>query len=117
MDYLSFPLRIDSIGRIGRSIGAEENLLRLLKIMLSTPVRGWSGSPNFGIRESLADIPFKLNARQETVRRINESLRELDIDWVEVKMIDIDPASDAYEPIYIFTLIYEGRGVETLQIK
>jgi hypothetical protein len=116
MDYLSFPLRIDSIGRMGRSIGAEENLLRLLKIMLTTPARGWAGSPNFGIRESLVEIPFKLNARQETVRRINESLRELDIDWVEVRMIEVDPASDAYEPSFIFTLFYKGKGIEHQRI-
>src|SRR5262245_13256624 len=115
MDYLPFPLRIDSIGRLGRSTGAEENLLRLLKIMLTTPARGWPGSTNFGIRDSLAEIPFKLNARQETVRRINESLRELDIDWVEVKMIELDPAS-VYEPSFIFTLFYKGKGIEHQRI-
>ena len=43
MDYLAFPLRIDSIGRMTRSNGAEENLMRLQKIMLTTPARGWPG--------------------------------------------------------------------------
>ena len=48
---------------------------------------------------------------------LNESrLRELGIDWVEVKMIEIDPASDAYEPAYVFTLFYQGKGVERLHI-
>jgi hypothetical protein len=108
---------MDSVGRVARSTGAEENLLRLLKIMLTTPTQGWPGSPNFGIRDALAELPFKLNVRQETVKRINEALRELDIDWVEVKMIEIDPASDAYEPVYVFTLMYKGKGVEYLQIK
>jgi hypothetical protein len=117
MDYLAFPLRIDPIGRMERSTGAEENLLRLLKIMLTTPAQGWPGSHNFGIRDALAELPFKLNLRQETVRRINDNLLELDIDWVEVKMIEIDSASDAYEPAYVFTLLYKGKGVERLQIK
>jgi hypothetical protein len=117
MDYLAFPLRIDQIGRMARSTSAEENLLRLLKIMLTTPAQGWPGSQNFGIRDALAELPFKLNLRQETVRRINDNLRELDIDWVEVKAIEIDPTSDAYEPAYVFTLFYKGKGVERLQIK
>jgi hypothetical protein len=55
--------------------------------------------------------------RQETVKQINGSLRELGIDWVEVKMIEIDPSGDAYEPAYVFTLFYKGRGEERLQIR
>ena len=117
MDYLAFPLRIDPIGRMARSNGAEESLLRLLKIMLATPARGWSGSQNFGVRDALADLPFKPGLRQETVKRINGSLSELGIDWVEVKMIEIDLSSDVYEPAYIFTLLYKDRGIERLEIK
>ena len=117
MDYLAFPLRIDPIGRVARSSGAEENLLRMLKIMLTTPGRGWPGSENFGVRDTLSELPFKVGLRQETVKRVNESLRELGIDWVEVKMVEIDPSSDAYEPVYIFTLSYRGKGIERLQVK
>jgi hypothetical protein len=117
MDYLAFPLRIDSIGRMARSNGAEENLLRLLKIMLTTPARGWPGLQEFGVRDALAELRFKVGLRQETVKQINGCLRELGIDWVEVKMIEIDPSSDAYEPAYVFTLYYKGKGVERLLIK
>jgi hypothetical protein len=116
MDYLAFPLRIDPTGRMARSSGAEENLLRLLKIMLATPARGWPGSQDFGVRDALAELPLKANLRPETAKRINGSLRELGIDWVEVKMIEIDPSSDAYEPVYVFTLLYKGKGIERLQI-
>jgi hypothetical protein len=117
MDYLAFPLRIDPIGRMARSTGAEENLLRLLKVMLATPARGWPDFHNFGIRDALSELPFKLAVRQETVRRMNDSLRELEIDWVEVKTIEVDPTSDAYEPVYVFTLFYKGKGVERLKVK
>ena len=119
MDYLAFPLRIDPIGRMARSNGAEENLLLLLKIMLKTPARGWPGTEDFGVRDALAELQFKYGLRQETVKRINSCLRELGIDWVEVKMIEIDPSSDAYEPTYVFTLFYQGKGVEIerLQIR
>jgi hypothetical protein len=117
MDYLAFPLRIDPIGRMARSNGAEESLLRLLKIMLATPARGWPGLQNFGVRDALADLPFKPGLRQETVKRINGSLSELEIDWVEVKMIEIDLSSDVYEPAFIFTLLYKDRGIERLEIK
>lgn len=116
MDYLAFPLRIDPTGRMARSNGAEENLLSLMKIMLVTPERGWPGFQDFGVRGALAALPFKANLRQETIRRINGNLRELGIDWVEVRMIEIDPSSDAYEPAYVFTLFYEGKGIERLQI-
>jgi hypothetical protein len=112
MDYLAFPLRIDPTGRMARSKGADENLLRLLKIMLTTPARGWPGSEDFGVRDALADLPVKFGLRQETVKRINGSLRELGIDWVEVRVIEIDPSSDAYEPAYVLTLFYKGKGVE-----
>jgi hypothetical protein len=117
MDNLAFPLRIDSIGRMARSNGAEESLLRLLKIMLTTPARGWPGMQDFGVRDALAELRFKFGLRQETVKQINGCLRELGIEWVEVKMIEIDPSSDAYEPAYVFTLFYKGKGVERLQIK
>src|SRR2546422_959159 len=86
---LSTALKIDSIGRMARSAGAEENLLRLLKIMLATPARGWPGLQDFGVRDALAELPFKVHLRQETVKRVNASLSELGIDWVEVKMIEI----------------------------
>ena len=85
--------------------------------MLTTPARGWSGLQDFGVRDALADLPFKAGLRQETVRQINDSLRELGIDWVEVKMIEIDPSSDAYEPVYVFTLFFKGKGIERIQIK
>jgi hypothetical protein len=117
MDYLAFPLRIDSVGRMARSNGAEENLLRLLKIMLATPARGWPGLQDFGVRDALAELPLKIGLRQETVRQINGSLRELGIDWVEVKTVEIDPSSDTYEPAYVFTLLYKGKGVERVQVR
>jgi hypothetical protein len=117
MNYLAFPLRLDPVGRVARSSGAEESLLRMLKIMITTPARGWPGSENFGVRDALAELPFKTALRQETVKRVNESLRELGIDWVEVKMIEVDPSSEAYEPVYVFTLSYRGKGIERLQIK
>src|SRR5262245_55804933 len=117
MDFVAFPLRVVSSGGLARSSGAEENLLRLLRIMLATPSRGWPGFPNFGIRDLLAELPFKVNARQEAVKQINSSLRELAIDWVEVKKIEIDPVSDAYEPVYLLTLSYKGKGVDIQHIK
>src|SRR5262245_17328823 len=112
MDYLAFPLRIDPVGRMARSNGAEENLLRLLKIMLATAAIGWPCLQDFGVRDALAYLHFQIGLRQETVKQINGRLCELGIDWVEVKTIEIDPSSDAYAPAYVFTLFYKGKGVE-----
>jgi hypothetical protein len=117
MDYLAFPLRIEPSGGLARSSGAEENLLRLLRIILLTPDRGWAGFHNFGLRDALPEISFKVSARQAAVKRMNNCLSELAIDWVEVKTIEIDPASDAYEPVYLLKLFYKGKGEDTHQIK
>ena len=117
MEYLAFPLRIELSGGLARSSGAEENLMRLLRIMLITPERGWPGYPNFGLRDALPDLTYKANARQTVVKRINNNLRELGIDWVEVKSIVVDPASNAYEPSYLLTLVYQGKGEDIKQIK
>lgn len=117
MDYVAFPLRIEkATGRLARSSGAEENLLRLLKIMLSTSARGWAGSENFGMRDALPEILLKANARLETARRMNEGLRELGIDWVEVRKIEVDAASQTYEPVYLVTLFSKAKGIEVQRI-
>jgi|SRR5215510_8534790 len=117
MEYLAFPLRIEPSGGLARSSGADENLLRLLRIILLTPDRGWAGFHDFGLRDALPDISFKVSARQAAVKRMNNCLSELAIDWVKVKKIEIDPASDAYEPVYLLTLFYKDRGEETQPIK
>lgn len=115
MEYIAFPLLVHA-GQLARSNSAEESLLQVLKIMLTTPVNGWPGSPNFGLRDSLAELPFKSQTRTETVRRMNENLRELGIDWAEVRAVEVDPASDVYEPAYLLTLAYSGKTAETARI-
>ncbi len=117
MECVAFPLLIEKTGQLARSNGAEESLLKVLKIMLTTPAAGWSGSPNFGLRDVLADLPFKSHVRSETVRRINENLRELGIDWAELQGIEIDLTSNVYEPAYLLTLACKDRGVEVHQVK
>ncbi len=117
MECVAFPLLIQQTGQLARSGGAEDSLLHVLKIMLTTPANGWTGSPNFGLRDSLAELPFKSQVRSETIRRMNENLRELGIDWAEVKTVEIDPASDVYEPAYLFTIAYKGKETEVQQVK
>jgi hypothetical protein len=117
MDYLAFPLRIEPSGGLARSSGVEENLLHLLRIMFTTPARGWPGNHNFGLRDELPNLTFKVNVRQTTVKRMNNSLRDLGIDWVELKTIEIDPASNEYEPTFLLTLVYQERGEDIRQIK
>jgi hypothetical protein len=117
MNYISFPLRIESTGALARSSGADENLLRLLKIMFTTPSNGWPGSPMFGLRDALAAIAVKGQVRLDTVRRVNETLLELGIDWVEVKTIESVPADRVFEQAYLLTLLHKDRGTELQQIK
>lgn len=116
MECIAFPLLIEKSGQLARSTSAEESLLHVLKIMLTTPANGWPGGPEFGLRDSLAELPFKSQVRTETVRRMNENLRELGIDWAEVKAVEVDPTSDAYEPAYFLTLAYAGKTAETARI-
>lgn len=116
MDYIAFPLRIEKNGQLARASGVEENLLSLLRLMLTTPAAGWAGSPNFGMRDALAELSFKSNLRLEIVRRLNENLHELGIDWVKVKTIQIESAKDSYEPSYLLLVEYKNKGIETLRI-
>jgi hypothetical protein len=117
MECVAFPLLIKKTGQLARSNGAEESLLQVLRIMLTTPAAGWLGSPNFGLRDVLPELPFKSQVRSETVRRINENLRALGIGWAELKVIEIDPTSDIYEPAYLLTLACKDKGEEIQQIK
>ena len=117
MEYIAFPLRIDAESKLARSSGAEENLLCLLKTMLTTPTSGWSGLPDFGVRDALAELPFKSNVRTEIIKRMNASLCELGIDWVGVKLIEVDPASNAYEAAYLLTLSHKDNNVGVTQVK
>lgn len=117
MECVAFPLLIEKTGQLARSNGAEESLLQVLKIMLTTPAAGWLGLRNFGLRDALAELPFKTHVRTETVRRINENLLELGIDWAEVKTVEIDPASYVHEREYLLTISYRGKGEETQRIK
>lgn len=117
MEFVAFPLRIEPNGQLARSESLEKSLVDLLRLMLTTPAAGWLGSPNFGLRDSLAELPFKSHVRTETIRRVNENLRDLGIDGVEVKMIEIDPKGTIGESVCLLTLAYKGKGTEVEQVK
>jgi hypothetical protein len=117
MEFIDFPLEIDKTGHFARSGGAETSLLHALKIQLTTPAAGWPGSPGFGLRDLLAELPFKAQARAEIIRRMNENLRDLGVDWAEVKSFEIDPASRTDEPQYVFSIAYRDKGTEIQWLK
>lgn len=117
MEYIDFPLEVDKTGHLARSVGVETSLLHALRIMLSTPAAGWPGSPGFGLRDLLAELPFKSQVRAEIIRRMNANLRELGVDWAEVKSFEIDPASQIDEPQYVFSIAYRGRETDIQTLK
>jgi|SRR5688572_24352487 hypothetical protein len=116
MNYLLFPLQIAATGSLQRSTGAEENLLALLRIMFRTPANGWPGSPKFGVRDLLGGLRAKGQSRPGLIRQINENLRDLGVDWAELKSIDAG-APDGAETEYALTLEYKGRGAEVQRIR
>lgn len=91
--------------------------MQLLRLMLTTPAAGWPGSPNFGMREMLAELPIKSHLRAEAVRRLNENLRDLGIEGVEVKVIEIDPKSTAAEAVCLLTLVYKDKGTAVQRVR
>ncbi len=90
--------------------------MNLLRLMLTTPAAGWLGSPNFGMREMLAELSFKSHLRAETVRRLNDNLCDLGIEGVEVKTIELDSKNSA-ESFCLLTLIYKDRGAEVQRVR
>lgn len=117
MDFIAFPIHTVSKGWLARSNTPEESILQLLKIMVSTPQRGWHGSSVFGMRDTLAPLHSKHGERLTVIKRMNEALEELEINWVRVEDIRLDPSGVSHELSYILTLSYVGKGTETHRIE
>ena len=114
MDFVAFPLQIGARGRLARSESPAESILQLLRIMATTPLRGWRrGSMEFGLRDALAVVRSKHDARLSAIKQLNHALHELGIDWVSVENIQAERLADAYRTSYVLTLSYTGKGTET----
>lgn len=117
MDFVAFPLRIGASGWLARSGSSEESILQLLKIMASTPQRGWTGSSVFGLRDTLALMRSRHDLRLAAIKQMNQALEELEVDWVRVENIEPEPASEPHQLSYTVTLAYAGKGVEVHRIE
>jgi hypothetical protein len=116
MSFVAFPLRITD-GRLDAAAERTPSVIWLLKLMASTPEGGWRGSKAFGLRGALAEMQAKADARIVAVRRANEALLDLGVDWVKVHSIETEPAKLLGATAYVFKLMYEGQGVEEMRIE
>jgi hypothetical protein len=116
MDYIAFPLRIEKTGQLARASGVEENLLSLLRLMLTTPAAGWAGSPNFGMRDMLPQQQSNQGTRLTLIKQMNQTLLDFAIDWVSVYNFEIESPDALGKIFYILTLSYKGKGVEVYRV-
>jgi hypothetical protein len=112
MDFIAFPIHTGARGWLARSNSPEESILQLLKIMASTPQRGWRSSEEFGLRDTLAAMLSKHDARLAAIKQVNAALEELGIDWVSVENIQFELSDVSHRLSYIMTLSYVGKGSE-----
>lgn len=112
MDLIDFPFVVGVGGRLRHSAGPEDSIAKLLGVMARTPRRGWRGAGSFGLRDALAELQSRHDARLFAIKQMNEALQELEIDWVRVDDIRCEPA-EAHRASYVLTLSYAGKGTET----
>ncbi len=116
MGFVSFPLRIKD-GRLDATAERAQSIVWLLDLMTSTSEGSWRGSAEFGLREALVAAQAKYDARLVIIRRINQSLLDLGIDWVRVESIEPVTAKELGSLAYLLTLSYRGKGTEVHQIE
>lgn len=112
MDFVAFPLRIGQRGSLERSVSPEESIVQLIRIMASTPERGWSGSTEFGLRDTLAGLLARPASRLSAIAQLNTALEDLGIDWAQVENIEIEPPNEFGKASYMLTLSYRDKGAE-----
>ena len=112
MDFVAFPLRIGQRGSLERSVSPEESIVHLIRIMASTPERGWSGSSEFGLRDTLAGLIARPASRLTAIEQMNTALGDLGIDWARVENIEIEPPSEFGKASYMLMLSFRNKGAE-----
>ena len=117
MDCIAFPVRIGGDGRLVRSPSPAESIIELLRIMVSTPQQGWRRVAAFGMRETLAGLGAKPGAQLAALKRMNQTLADLGIDWVRVEAIKQEQAPALGSLSYVFTLSVSGEGSEEHRIE
>ena len=101
-----------------RSSSPEESILQLLKIMASTSQRGWwRGSMKFGLRDTLAVMLSKHDARLDAIKQMNAAFEELGIDWVRVENIQFESSGVPDRLSYLLTLYYTGKGSDVQRLE
>jgi hypothetical protein len=111
-DFIAFPVKIGKRGWFARSGTREKSITRLLKIMLTTPKRGWRGSSVFGMRELIADLAAKRSVQITAAKQLNQALEDLGIDWVRVEKIEVVPPRENSVSSYDISLAYPGKGTD-----
>lgn len=117
MDFIAFPIHTVGRGRLARSSGTEESILQLLKIMARTPQRGWRGSAEFGLRDTLASMLSKHDARLVAIKQANAMLEDLGFEWVHVENIQFEPSDEPHRLSYLITLSFNGKESEAHRLE
>jgi hypothetical protein len=118
MEFLSFPLRIGRDGRLKRANTPEDAASQLIEIMARTGCEGgWRGVKEFGLRDHMMVVGGSKGLQPEAVQTANRILVDLGIDWFRVNAVDREDAPDPSEAAYRASLLFVGKGIETVKVK
>jgi hypothetical protein len=115
MGFVVFPLQIAG-GQLDRTASPRESLESLMLLMASTPAHGWRGAADFGLRELLAEMQHKADARTLAIKRANQALRELGIEWATVQGIASEPDPELGSLRYVFKMNSDQHGSLELRV-
>lgn len=116
MGFVVFPLQIVD-GQLDRSAGSTESLESLMLVMASTPAPGWRGAAEFGLRELLAEMQYKADARTRAIKGANQALKDLGIEWATVQGIVSEPDPELGSLRYVFKMNSDKYGSLEVRVK
>ncbi len=116
MGFVAFPLKVDSRAWLARFANPADSLVALLRIMCRTSRGGWQGSPDFGLKESLASLNSRHAARQEIINQVNRALADLGIDWAVIHSVEVEPGDGSEGVNYVFNFSCPGFENEHVRL-
>ena len=102
MSFIGFPLRLKKA--FLDKCDEREAVLRLVRIMATTPNGSWKGSKPFGVRDLFERLDRRQNVPREALEEINKALVDLGITHYRVESLAKEAQTQQDVDSYVVTL-------------
>ncbi len=102
MSFIGFPLRLNKA--FLDKCDEREAILRLVRIMATTPNGSWKGGKNFGVRDLFERLDRRQNVPREALEEINKALVDLGITHYRVESLAKEAQAQQDVDSYVVTL-------------